>query len=60
MNLKIDIDLCNVCGKCEKVCAMRALILNKATGKLMFNKHKCAGCGACIDECEKGALSFEN
>ena len=59
ITLQIDYNLCDACGKCDKVCATRALVLNKATGRLVFKRHKCAGCAACVDVCEKGALSFE-
>jgi Fe-S oxidoreductase len=56
----VDPDLCIGCGRCEEVCAYRAI-------KNVFSKNKqtvsqvdhnaCASCSACVSECPSGAIS---
>ena len=56
----VNSDLCIGCGRCEEVCAYRAI-------KNIFSKNKqtvsqvdhnaCASCSACVSECPSGAIS---
>ena len=56
----VNPDICIGCGRCEEVCAYRAI-------KNVFSKNKqvvsqvdhnaCASCSACVSECPSGAIS---
>ncbi|MGM5481482.1 MAG: 4Fe-4S dicluster domain-containing protein [Nanobdellota archaeon] len=45
------------CTGCVEACPVNALSRNEY---LDLDKEKCIGCGACINACKHGALSFEN
>ena len=50
--LKVDLEKCIECGKCQKVCPMQ-LPVNK-----IQEKPDCIKCARCIEACPKSALSF--
>jgi len=55
----IDKELCNVCGRCAKVCPYNAITLdikNKVPAETI--EAACAGCGTCGAECPQGAISM--
>ncbi len=57
---KVNPDLCIGCGRCEEVCAYRAIknIINKDTRTLAEVAHNtCASCAACISVCPAGAIT---
>lgn len=56
----VDPDLCIGCGRCEEVCAYRAIknILIKGKRPISQVAHdSCASCSACVSECPSGAIS---
>ena len=57
--VKIDEDLCSVCGVCIPVCKYDALSIeeNKDQNKIVVDKIECRGCGLCVSSCPSGAIS---
>ncbi|MGA1793629.1 MAG: FAD-dependent oxidoreductase [Thermoplasmatota archaeon] len=56
----IDADLCLACGRCEEVCAYRAVSVKLLKGgkKTAGVSHdKCASCSACVSVCPSGAIT---
>jgi len=57
---KVDSDLCIGCGRCEEVCAYRAIkniILKDKRNVSQVAHDSCASCSACVSECPAGAIS---
>lgn len=54
--VKVDMDRCNDCGKCEKVCETFAMTTeSRKQGKTMT---ECSRCGRCMDVCPQGAIDY--
>lgn len=56
MGISIDLELCNGCGKCIKICPYGGVELKD--GKAHLNE-RCTACGACIDACKVEAISSD-
>jgi len=56
VEVRVDRDKCNGCGKCFKVCIYNGLKMKK--DKAMINQKNCKGCGRCERECPNGAISI--
>jgi len=57
---KVDDSLCIGCGRCEEVCAYRAIknIIFKDDRSVSHVEHdSCASCSACVSECPSGAIT---
>ncbi len=60
--VKIDEDLCSVCGICVPLCKYEALSINeedKDHRKIVVDKVECRGCGLCVAACPSGTISHE-
>lgn len=60
LTAKIDTNLCLNCGRCEEVCAYRAISdeISKDKGVVTkINHDACASCSACVSTCPSGAIS---
>jgi ferredoxin len=55
-NIFVDNDLCNKCGKCERICGYKAVMLNPNP---VFDQQKCYGCWACFNNCPTKAIYTE-
>ena len=58
--VKVDEDLCSVCGVCVPVCKYEALTIKpdgKDKSKIVVDKIECRGCGLCVSACPSGAIS---
>ncbi len=58
--VKIDEDLCSVCGVCVPLCKYEALSIKNAgknKKKIVVDKIECRGCGLCVSACPSGAIS---
>ncbi|UCG69111.1 MAG: EFR1 family ferrodoxin [Thermoplasmata archaeon] len=49
----VDLELCNECGVCEKVCPYNAVSLDP---KPKFDMNKCYGCWGCFHKCPKKVI----
>lgn len=49
-------DVCVQCGVCAEFCQREAIIKGDP---YTVDVNKCAGCGACMDECAVGAIWLE-
>ena len=47
---------CVHCGACVGQCLARALDVDTATTRVVFDGERCLGCGLCIPACGYGAL----
>jgi MinD superfamily P-loop ATPase len=62
---RVDMNLCNFCGKCREVCAYGAIAVlppsgNTGKGQVLVFDHLCHGCGACAMLCPQKAIHEEN
>jgi coenzyme F420-reducing hydrogenase delta subunit/formate hydrogenlyase subunit 6/NADH:ubiquinone oxidoreductase subunit I len=58
--VKIDEELCSVCGVCVPLCKYDALSINKDgkdKEKIIVDKVECRGCGLCVAACPSGAIT---
>jgi Na+-translocating ferredoxin:NAD+ oxidoreductase subunit B len=55
---RLDPDLCNGCGVCEKRCQMGAIEISNERAKLAASR--CTGCGLCVSPFATGALTLEH
>lgn len=58
--VKVDEDLCSVCGVCVPVCKYEALSIEekeKDQHEIVVDKVECRGCGLCVSACPSGAIS---
>jgi dihydroorotate dehydrogenase (NAD+) catalytic subunit len=51
----VNMDLCNKCGICEKVCSYGAIKVKETTE---IDESACYGCGLCVSVCPRRALSL--
>ncbi|MBI2252287.1 MAG: 4Fe-4S binding protein [Armatimonadetes bacterium] len=58
-DLKVKAELCNLCGKCIKVCPEGAISL-EANNYLILNKALCNGCGICKSACPQGVIFMKD
>lgn len=56
-DIRLDDELCVVCGLCTAVCRSGALTLDGDA--LAFDKDKCVYCEACVIACPRRAVSLE-
>ncbi len=52
---KINLEKCNLCGRCADVCTYNAIAL--AGGKVIVFNELCHACGSCAAQCSLGAIS---
>jgi len=58
--VKIDEELCSVCGVCISLCKYDALSIeeqDKEKSKVIVDKVECRGCGLCVAACPSGAIT---
>jgi coenzyme F420-reducing hydrogenase delta subunit/formate hydrogenlyase subunit 6/NADH:ubiquinone oxidoreductase subunit I len=58
--VKIDEDLCSVCGVCVPLCKYEALSIEEdeqGKDKIIVDKIECRGCGLCVAACPSGAIT---
>lgn len=53
--IKIDYQICDLCGTCISVCPVDCMILDEI--RLYINEKTCTECELCIRVCPFGALS---
>ena len=51
---EIDLDSCNLCGKCAQICNFNALVV--LSDKVLVFNELCHSCGACAYLCPLGAI----
>jgi ferredoxin len=55
MAVKIDNEKCTGCGECASICGLEAIKIED--GKAVVSEG-CVVCGACVNQCLNGAISF--
>ena len=53
-----NLELCDDCLACTKVCLTGARNISREDGSLTFNEMLCIGCGACVQACPKNACEL--
>lgn len=53
-----DMDVCILCGICQKTCPANAIRVEKADKLWAINRFSCVQCGACTRACPKNCLSM--
>jgi anaerobic sulfite reductase subunit C len=56
---KVDLEKCDGCRKCAKMCLMKAITINEYK-KAEINSGKCKKCGRCIQNCPIHAITAED
>jgi len=51
-------EFCDYCGLCAKVCPFNAIKVKDE--KWILNMKSCFGCGVCVDNCKKGAITNDD
>ena len=51
---EVDMDKCNGCGKCSRLCQYSAIVCVK--GKVLVFEELCHSCGGCMAICPEGAI----
>lgn len=54
-----DMDVCILCGICEKTCPAAAIVVNKESKSWAIDRFRCVQCGACTRACPKDCLIME-
>jgi Fe-S-cluster-containing hydrogenase component 2 len=55
---KNDMERCNGCRQCMKVCQFGAIAYSGAEEKTTVDSRRCYGCGICRAACSQGAISL--
>ena len=53
--MKINGDLCDICGTCVSVCPVDAIFINEFS--VNIDSQKCINCGKCVIVCPVKAIS---
>ena len=56
LKLSVDLERCVRCGKCVKVCATGAIMVDEDIFRV--DSSRCNGCGQCVERCRQEALSL--
>jgi len=52
---EVDMEKCNLCGKCEEICQFKAIVV---IGETVLPFHEmCHGCGGCMEVCPEKAIT---
>ncbi|MDR3555412.1 MAG: NAD(P)-binding protein [Syntrophobacteraceae bacterium] len=51
--------LCNQCDNCRLYCPDLAVVIESGSGKRLIDYDHCKGCGICVVECPRNAMSLE-
>ena len=54
-----DVDVCILCGICQRRGPCAAIVVEKPNRKWTIDKFRCVQCGTCVLECPKHCLSME-
>ncbi len=57
--IDIDIDKCQGCQSCVKMCQFNALRYLPSVGRVIVDLDKCVGCGVCRHACKHDALNLK-
>jgi Pyruvate/2-oxoacid:ferredoxin oxidoreductase delta subunit len=50
---KFDVTKCTYCGKCDRVCPMRAISVAPKEKTHRHHRERCVGCGLCVHACDR-------
>lgn len=55
---KIDMEKCDLCGKCVSICPTKAIMISDS--QITITPVSCISCGACVTVCQKEAIDLAN
>lgn len=55
---KVNLELCNGCRQCMRVCQFGAISYSAAQKKALIDPRRCYGCGICRASCTKDAITL--
>lgn len=55
---EIDIEKCNVCHACVRLCPHEAIRLEEENESYQINAENCTGCKLCVDSCDQSAIKI--
>lgn len=58
-HISIEIEVCILCGICEKACPAHAITVEKAQNTWSIDRFRCVQCGSCVRVCPKSCLHME-
>ena len=58
--IKIDVDKCNGCRECMKLCSSGAISYSSAVEKCYIDQFKCYGAGVCRSICPTNAITMRD
>ena len=58
-HVAIDVDLCILCGMCQRVCPCDAIVVEKGPRTWTLDPFICVQCGSCVRACPKSCLVME-
>jgi formate hydrogenlyase subunit 6/NADH:ubiquinone oxidoreductase subunit I len=54
-----DLEKCNFCGACARICPAEALVVNKEKKEIIYYPFRCIYCGNCVDSCPRDGVSLD-
>lgn len=55
-----NVDLCQACGKCSRVCPFQLTPYLEFSDNNQFDNNNCIKCSTCVENCPAGILSLSN
>lgn len=57
-HIENDMNLCILCGMCQRACPADAIEVDKKAGTWSLDPFRCVQCGSCVRCCPKDCLSM--
>ena len=54
-----DMEKCDLCGDCARVCASSAIEVDEEKGEIRWDPFKCIYCRLCVESCLQKAITMD-